>query len=419
MFLVPEGVLARSPGYFIASSIILGKEVLSRQKVLLDELQSQLELLVGCSVCAEPLDESTYIWQIIDHHCPGEILLTRAKGTPPHQGWRKVRRRPIFPKPRHYEVCHFYRHGAGCWRHGQYTFASSPEEAMVWTFERQNYIPRLWLKAEVQNNLYHWPPRSQRIVEKIWAEFGGYFQEICKACFENCCPPQVTRWGPNLVCPEHWSSGSVLVHRVVIRPKLLRRSFFLEYCMVVSRGQPCQQGVTDCIYAHSDVEMAVWEAEASDYLFCPDLIRTTLECEGRAGVSGKDGGGDESPVSSARIQLDCQACHVPFGSQESFKNHYSSVEHKLRVSYEQGALWEHRPPTIGVSEFKLCPRQDISPYRNVCAKAHSLGELQEWILQALTIQMREDSAWKHGLLFFQHRLFREYQDNSNEMLVCC
>ncbi|XP_074066341.1 3'-5' exoribonuclease HELZ2-like [Macrotis lagotis] len=421
MFLVPEGALARNSGYFIASSTNLGREILPRLKGLLDELQSQLDLLVGCSVCAKPLDESTYLWQIIDHHCPGEILLARVKGTPPYQGWRKVRRRPIFPKPRHYEECHYYRRGTGCRRHDQCTFASSPEEAAVWTFERQNYIPRLWLKAEVQNRSYHQTLRNQRTVEKIWAEFGGYFQEICKACFENC-PAQVTRWGPNLVCREHWSSNSLLVHvtsenqLVVIRPKPTRQ-FLLEYCMVVSRGQPCQYGANNCIYAHSDVEMAVWEAEASDYLFRPELIQTTLESARRTSVSGEDGDGDGSPASSTHIQLYCQACHVDFDSQESFENHCSSLEHKLRVSYDQGVLWKHRPPNIGVSEFKLCPRQDICLYGDGCTKAHSLEELQEWILRTLTLQMREDSAWKHGLLFFQDQFFHEYQDSGNEVLV--
>ncbi|XP_043836901.1 helicase with zinc finger domain 2-like [Dromiciops gliroides] len=422
MFLEYKGVLPGISGYFIASSTILGQAVLSRQKVLLDELQSQLELLVGCSVCTKPLDNTTYVWHIIDHHCPGEILLARAKGTPPYQGWRKVRRRPIFPKPRHYEECHYYRRETGCRRHNQCTFASSPEEAVVWTFERQNYIPRLWLKAEVKNSLYHWTPRSQRTVEKIWAEFGGYFQEICKACFENC-PPRVTHWGPNRVCPEHCSSGCILVHvtsedqLVEIRPKPLRRGLLLEYCMVVSRGQPCQQGAANCSYAHSHVEMAVWEAEASDYLSRPDLIRATLESGGRTRASGVDGSGDGSPDSSAQIQLSCQACHVTLGSQENFKNHCSSQEHKLRVSYAQGALWEHRPPSITVSEFKLCPRQGRCPYRDGCTKAHSLGELQEWILRALTMQMTEDSAWKHGLLFFQDQFFREHPDSGNEVLV--
>ncbi|XP_007475809.2 helicase with zinc finger domain 2-like [Monodelphis domestica] len=421
MLLVPEGVLPRLSGYFIASPTILGQEVMIRQKVLLKELQNHLEFLVGCSVCAKQMNETTYIWQIIDHHCSGEILLARVKGTPPHQGWRKVRRRPIFPNPRRYEECHYYRPGIGCRRHNQCTLASSPEEALVWTFERQNCIPRLWLKARVQKSWHCQNPKNQRTVEKIWAEFGGYFQEICKACFESC-PQRVTLRAPNLMCPEHLSSGSILVHRtsedqmVEIRPKPRRRRLLLEYCMVVSKGKPCQYGATNCIYAHSDVEMAVWEAETMDYLFRPDLIQARIESEGRAGTSGEDSA-DVSPVFPPQIELYCQTCHVTFSSKESLKKHCSSLEHIQRVSYDKGALWEYQPPTIGVSEFKLCPRQDMCPYKDGCAKAHSLGELQEWILRAQTVQMREDLAWKHGFFFSQDWLFHEYQDSGTDVLL--
>ncbi|XP_012395158.1 helicase with zinc finger domain 2-like [Sarcophilus harrisii] len=412
-------LLTRLSGYFFANPTFKGQELLSKQMVLLDRFQRELEFLVGCSVCTEPLDESTYIWQIIDHQCPGEILLARVKGTPPHQGWRKIRRRPIFPKPRNYRLCQFYRRGTGCTRHDQCTFASSPEEAVVWTFERQNYIPRLWLKGEVQNSSYHWTPESQRAVEKIGAEFGGYFQEICKACFEES-PSQVTHWGPKLVCPQHPYSGPILVHvaskdqLVVIRPKPRRRNI-LEYCNYFPRGKPCRRGATACTYAHSDVEMAVWEAEARDHLRRPDLIRTTLQSGGRPGISGRDGGG--GPASSARPQVLCQACSVFYGSQVSFKNHCFSPEHKLRLSYDQAALWRHRRPVLGVSEFKLCPRKDICLYGDVCIKAHSLEELQEWILRPLTIQISEVTAWKHGLLFFQGQLFYDYQESDYEALV--
>ncbi|KAM9067875.1 helicase with zinc finger domain 2 isoform X1 [Sarcophilus harrisii] len=405
----------------------LKKGLLARLQSQLDQLQSQLDLRVGCSVCSEPLNESTYKWHTIEHNCPREILLARAKGAPEHKEWRKVGRRPSFPRPRRYEVCRYYKPGMGCRKHrNQCTFARSLEEALVWTFERENNIPRLWLKAKVQGSLYQGTPRILTAAEEIGAEFGGYFQELCKPCFRNC-PAQVTLRGPNLPCPQHGPSPLLIVHisegfrkkqLVEIRPRP-RQGHLLEYCMYVSRGHPCRHGAVRCQYAHSDVEMAVWEAESMGCLTRSDLLvlPASLESGAGSGTSGEVGGRNGSPSAPPQIQLYCRVCLVTCSSQESFENHCSSLEHTQMLSYDHGALWEYRAPPIGLRKFKLCSRLDICEYGNGCTQAHSQEELQEWIMRAQAAQMREESARQDGLLSYQDRLLHEYQHCHNEIQV--
>ncbi|XP_074144959.1 LOW QUALITY PROTEIN: 3'-5' exoribonuclease HELZ2 [Sminthopsis crassicaudata] len=406
----------------------LKKGLLARLQSQLDRLQSQLDLRVGCSVCSEPLNESTYKWHTIEHNCPREILLARAKGAPEHKEWRKVGRRPSFPRPRRYEVCRYYKPGMGCRKHrNQCTFARSLEEALVWTFERENNIPRLWLKAKVQGNLYQGTPRILTAAEEIGAEFGGYFQELCKPCFRNC-PAQVTLRGPNLPCPHHGPSHLLIVHvtsegfrkkqLVEIRPRP-RQGHLLEYCMYVSRGYPCRHGAVRCQYAHSDVEMAIWEAESIGYLTRSDLLvlPASLESGAGSGTIGEIGGRNGSPSVPPQIQLYCRVCLVTCSSQESFENHCSSLEHTQMLSYDHGALWEYRAPPIGLRKFKLCSRLDICEYGNGCTQAHSQEELQEWIMRAQAAQMREELARQDGLLSYQDRLLHEYQHCHNEIQV--
>ncbi|XP_044515585.1 helicase with zinc finger domain 2 [Gracilinanus agilis] len=165
--------------------------------------------------------------------------------------------------------------------------------------------------------------------------------------------------------------------------------------------------------------MAVWEAESMGCLTRSELLKlpATLESGIGAGTSKEDGGRNGSSSAPPQIQLYCRACLVTCNSQESFENHCSSLEHTQMVSYDKGTLWEYRAPPIGLRKFKLCSRPDICEYGNGCTQAHSVEELQEWILRAQAAQMREESARQDGLLSYQDRLLHEYQHCNNEMLV--
>ncbi|KAM4842633.1 3'-5' exoribonuclease HELZ2 isoform 2-T2 [Thomomys bottae] len=373
-------------------------------------LYAQVDLCLGCSRCAQRLNESTYVLRKVEHECSSEILLARCKRAVKSKIWRQVGRRPSFPRPVRYQVCRYYSPGLGCRRHwNQCTFARSPEEALVWNFERKHSLPRLWLKAAVQGSQAQGGP-----AHVIRAEFGGYFQLLCAYCFRRR-PASLRAVDSQRQCPEHGACPTLLVHGdtegrkqqfVEVRPQPQNRQ--LDYCMFVGRGWPCRHGAARCQYAHSAVEMAVWEAERLGGLLRDDLLEPPAPK-------------DHKPMSThnqpASVQLYCRACLVTCRSQEAFENHCSSLEHAQMVAFDQTMPWEHRAPPMGLSKFELCPRPDLCEYGDICVKAHSAQELQEWIQRAQTVELQEQAAWQDGLMSYRARLLAEYQNSSSEVLV--
>lgn len=378
-------------------------------------LCAKVDLYLGCSRCTQCLNESTYILREVEHTCPREILLARFKQAAESKIWRKVGRRPSFPTPMRYQVCHYYRPGLGCRRHwNRCTFARSPEEALVWTFELKNNLPRLKLKEAVQGTRA--PDRLQTPADTIRAEFGGHFQLLCAICF-TCCPPCLCPVDPRGHCPKHQICPTLLIHVIVeglkrqfveVRP-LPQRRHPLNYCMYVGRGVPCRHGASRCEYAHSAVEMAVWKAEQLDGLQRGDLLTYPLFGENKWKASPNP----NPPVT----KLYCHACLVTCNSQEAFENHCSSLEHAQMVAFDQAVPWKHRAPPMGLSKFDLCPRPDLCEHGEVCIKAHSKQELQEWVQRAQDMELREQAAWQDGLVPYQARLLAEYQRSSKEVSV--
>uniref|UniRef100_G1PQE3 3'-5' exoribonuclease HELZ2 n=1 Tax=Myotis lucifugus TaxID=59463 RepID=G1PQE3_MYOLU len=380
----------------------------------LARLYTQVDLCLGCSRCTQRLNESTYLLRRVEHSCPREILLARSKRAAKSRVWRKVDRRPSFPRPARYEVCRYYSPGLGCRRHrNQCTFARSPEEALVWTFEREHNVHRLWLKAAVKGGGAQGELRSP--ADTIREEFGGHFQLLCCHCFRHC-PPHLSPVDAQGHCPRHGTCPSLLTHMssegrkqqvVEVRPQPQYRQP-LAYCMYVGRGRPCRHGASRCQYAHSAVEMAVWEAEQLGGLQRMDLL--TLPAP-------RGGGHTAPPYQPPALQLYCHACLVTCRSQEAFENHCSSQEHAQMVAQGQAMAWEYRSPPTGLSTFELCPRPDLCEYGDICTKAHSEQELQEWERRVRTAELREQAAWQEGLVSYRERLLAEYQRSSREVLV--
>lgn len=316
-------------------------------------LYAKVDLHLGCSRCTQCLNESTYILCEVEHTCLREILLARFKQAAKSKIWRKVGRRPSFPTPMRYQVCHYYSPGLGCRRHwNRCTFARSPEEALVWTFELKNNLPRLKLKEAVQGTRA--PDRLQTLADTIRAEFGGYFQLLCALCF-RCRPPRLCPVDPRGHCPKHQICPTLLIHVIVegqkrqfveVRP-LPQKRYPLNYCKYVGRGAPCYHGPSRCGYAHSAVEMAVWKAEQLDGLQRVDLLTNPLFVENKWKASH-----GQPPV----VKLYCHACLVTCSSQEAFENHCSSLKHAQMVAFDQAVPWKHRAPPMGLSKFELCPR---------------------------------------------------------------
>uniref|UniRef100_A0A8C8R7D6 Helicase with zinc finger 2 n=1 Tax=Pelusios castaneus TaxID=367368 RepID=A0A8C8R7D6_9SAUR len=381
----------------------------------LDGLQKRLELCLVCSKCSVRENESTYGRRDVDHHCMYEILLARCRGKR-SELWRKVGRRPGFPKPARYEVCRYYTPGAGCSKHrNQCTYASSKEEAMVWNFEREHDLERCVLKAKVlqvqtAGSTNCLPSQTApSTAEGIRSEFGGQFQEICRLCFYQ--SPQ--KISPGGLCEDHGAWEALLVHVVTdgrskkqytaIRqwPGLTSQP---SYCRFISRGNPCKHGPRRCNYAHSEVEMVVWNAEQKHGLVRSDLLPALATC-----------GKNASLPAHPQVQFYCRVCLVTFSSQESFENHCSLVEHARMIAADTMIQWAHRTPPYGLKMFLLCDKAENCAYGVHCTKAHSMEELQEWVQRAKATERSKKSAKKDGLLSYQDRLIAEYQECSNEI----
>ncbi|NWU70963.1 HELZ2 Helicase, partial [Pterocles burchelli] len=378
-------------------------------------LQQQLELRLVCSKCSVKENEITYHLRDVEHKCMYEILLARRRGRRP-AAWRKVSRRPGFPNPARYAVCRYYTVGLGCSKHkSQCTFAWSPEEATVWNFEREQELERRRLKeAVLQAQLGGHPSATLHPADAIASEFGGRFQEICKRCFFGC-PQRISAGGRGRLCECHRSWDPLLVH--VVSDSRRKQQFTairpcpeftptLSYCRFVSRGQPCRHGAHRCQFAHSDVEMAVWEAEMEHGLLRSDLLSPAGTCS----INGE-------PAAPAPVHFYCRVCLVTFRSQESFESHCSSVEHAQMLSADGSVRWVHRAPPLGVTKFSLCSRAEVCEMGKRCTKAHSAEELQEWIQRVKVAVKKKKQALKEGLLSYQDRLLAEYQTCSNEVLI--
>ncbi|NXD86464.1 HELZ2 Helicase, partial [Halcyon senegalensis] len=393
--------------------------VVNGPAVPLGSLQQHLELRLVCSKCSVKENEISYQLHEVEHNCTYEILLARRRS---HRstGWRKVFRRPGFPNPIRYAVCRHYVMGLGCSKHkSQCTFAWSPEEAMVWNFERDQQLERHRLKAAVLaaqlgGHLADTPDSMASVAGEIASEFGGQFQEICKPCFFGC-PQRISAGGQGRLCESHRTWDPLLVH--VVSDSRRKKEYTairpcpefiptLSYCMFVSRGQPCKHSPQRCQYAHSDVEMAIWEAERHHGLVRSDLLPAAKTC-----------GADGKAAAPAPVHFYCRLCLVTFSSQESFEKHCSSVEHLQMLSADTSVQWVHRTPPLGLTKFSLCSRVEVCEMGNSCTKAHSAEELQEWIQRVKAKVKKKKQALKEGLVSYQDRLIDEYRRCSNEVLI--
>lgn len=62
-------------------------------------------------------------------------------------------------------------------------------------------------------------------------------------------------------------------------------------------------------------------------------------------------------------------------------------------------------------------RPDLCEYGDICTKAHSAQELQEWIQRTQAMELREQAAWQDGLVPYRARLLAEYLSSSSKVLV--
>nr|XP_015220183.1 PREDICTED: helicase with zinc finger domain 2 [Lepisosteus oculatus]XP_015220184.1 PREDICTED: helicase with zinc finger domain 2 [Lepisosteus oculatus]XP_015220185.1 PREDICTED: helicase with zinc finger domain 2 [Lepisosteus oculatus] len=380
------------------------------------------DLQVACFSCAIKKNEITFEIRTVKHQCAGSVLLARQRGS--GNAWKHISRRPEFPVPYKYEVCWFFKIGHGCQKHGnRCTFARSEEEAAVWNFQKARQLSYSTLAEMVKAIQVPVDQRAQLkqlgVAEKIRANFNGQFLEVCEDCLYSS-PQQISLRGQMMVCNScskhawkpvlvHFQTGEhgkAVFHE--IRP--LPASTTLQYYRYVINGEPCWHGHRRCWFAHSEVEMAVWVAEAKEGLKRPNLLR-----QPQRQVAPTQA---QAPASPPAQTYYCKACCLKFSSKDSFMNHCSSLDHARMISEDRGTEWRHRPPPGNLTQgFELCSRPDTCEYGQNCVAAHSTEELQEWILRTRSAQKRMRAAQEQGLLSYQDLLLKEYRSSGNEVHI--
>lgn len=234
---------------------------------ILNEVFQTSELHVGCGICTTKEEQITYSIKTLPHKCQGNLLLAKLK----NEGtcWRPISSRPKYPHPQRYDVCWFFVEGIGCTVHGRRcTFASSSEEAFIWNFQKKHFIDDesfINLIRESKQNV----PSLEGLSEKILADWGGEFQELCNECF-HVTPRRITQRESSHVCDmvlgHHWrpmmvhclaqSQGNCVFSEIrSLPPKAL-----LELCCY-PKDKFKTHSPLECQFAHSMVELAVWRQE--------------------------------------------------------------------------------------------------------------------------------------------------------------
>ena len=369
----------------------------------MNHLLSTYDLKVVCARCAIRKNEITYTLQSVVHQCTSNVLLARAKGS---RQWRHISRRPEFPRPSKYDVCWHFVEGSGCTVHyNRCTFARSLEEAAVWNFEKEQGLDHISLcilldrtnaggldraalgqgqlesfaRSTEEACLWNFGRNTnmdnsailQRMnsrhsltpedtARNILKEFSGTFLELCQACFLSS-PQRVTVQRGDGACsaaaPGAHAWRPVLVHHVSGRGKEVYHAVrplppgcTFEYCSHVIQGKPCWHEALRCSAAHSELEMAVWQAESGELAapVRPLLLRLSQQQQQQQQQKQSDGRGGV---------FYCKACLLTLSSSERFLKHCASPEHAQIIGGDSSTQWETRPPPHNHREdFGLCAK---------------------------------------------------------------
>ncbi|XP_058486886.1 helicase with zinc finger domain 2-like [Solea solea] len=371
------------------------------------DLLLQLDLETVCDLCSVEDNEITYSVKSLYHECSSNLLLAKAKTS---DQWRPVSERPtqgIFGRYVLYKVCNFFVEGSGCTLHGnECTYARSNEEATVWNYIRDNKMDcdeliRLVNEAKSLSST----PQSE--AEYLLQQFSGRFVEICKDCFHR--RPQklsTKRWSATCTADEAHNWDPVLVYHhsgniySQIRP--LPNDYQFKYCSHVTPGKPCRHEVGHCKSAQSEVEMAVWKAEHDGFLVRPHLLELT----------------QPEQTELRQVTMYCKICRLVLSTPESFYKHCSSLEHARLLSEDTTTKWRRRPPPHNRrAEFWLCERPQACRFGIGCQKAHSVEELQEWMMRAPEEKDIKLNTEDQSPMSYNEKLLEEYRNSSNEVYI--
>ncbi|XP_035380313.1 helicase with zinc finger domain 2 isoform X1 [Electrophorus electricus] len=392
----------------------------------LHKLQRTHDVCVRCSQCCRRNSDISYSLQPITHHCLKSILLARPKGS--YNQWKQVAERPKYSNPSKYAVCCYYTEGKGCSRFGhKCSFARSPEEVVVWNFMKAESLDLPQLISLLDND-YTCPAQQDKPLaqcpgaqQEISCSLQGTFVELCKTCFHDS-PQKISSRVPGTICASGHVCQPVLVFchmdkqkKVAydeVRPLPKNNVQRWKYCKYVEKGEPCWHGRRRCWFAHSEIEMAVWESESRGRLNRSDLLH------GSQGLQTGDSRtrSCDTPQKPGQAHY-CHLCKCQFHTYEEFMNHCFTVKHRRLIFEETAFTWRYRNPPLTSKIFGLCERMATCEYGDNCMKAHSVEELQEWRDRHKASRRKARAADKQGLLSYQDILLEEYRHSENKDMI--
>ncbi|XP_076870212.1 3'-5' exoribonuclease HELZ2 [Brachyhypopomus gauderio] len=391
----------------------------------LPKLQQSLDLCVSCSLCSNSNSNNSYSPLPNAHWCSKCILLARPKGS--YDQWKQVAPRPKFPNPSKYVVCCYYVEGQKCTLHGRKcSYARSPVEALVWNFMKKEGLdlPQLisLLNSDDTCTAQQRKPLAQSPgLEQVLSSSQGIFVELCDTCFHDS-PQKILSGSPNMLCASGHSYRPVLVFchtdkqkRVTydeVRPRPKQNVQRWKYCRYVENGEPCWHGPKRCWFAHSEIEMAVWECETRGNLDRSYLLRLSQSAQLKNSGTKSHG----TPQKQER-QHYCHVCKVQLPTYEEFMNHCFTVKHRRLIFEDTAFTWKYRDPPLTKKTFGLCERTATCEYGDSCMEAHSEEELQEWRVRHKAARRKAQAASEQGLLSYQDFLLDEYRHSGNKEMI--
>uniref|UniRef100_A0A674BJF1 Helicase with zinc finger 2 n=1 Tax=Salmo trutta TaxID=8032 RepID=A0A674BJF1_SALTR len=255
--------------------------------------------------------------------------------------------------------------------------------------------------------------------ERIQRQFPGKFMELCETCFHHS-PRKISYKGNSSKCNSThrhvWKATLVLcdnkntllyeeVRPLPFLPHLNSRSWL--YCKYVKKGEQCSHGAHRCWFAHSVVEMTVWNAESQEGFVRAELLPAVQPVVAAASLS--------------QTQHYCKACNLWLSSWGGFQSHLNTFNHMKRTNEynnETTTEWKYRDPPQTNQTYKLCERRaSTCELGSNCVDAHSAEELQEWRTRDKTDRKTVIAAEEQGLLSYQDNLLRENRDRFNKAII--
>lgn len=261
--------------------------------------------------------------------------------------------------------------------------------------------------------------------------------EVCKICFNASSQkanPTLTqenkmiesnnkKWCPS--CKQGWTSLTVAqdvdTNRwASIRPRPLKINPSIDYlmCNSVLKRQSCNKGQQMCTFAHSKVELIMWNLDrwreprltpiASQFQLCKYVMSTGgchfgQRCTFAHSEEELDywvkRNGDRSfdPRGMAVSKFYCSVCDVQCISQRQLEDHLVGQKHRL-LAPPRDPHSNHmviplgvrpRPPRLPVNGFRICLNilnHRRCYYGDTCTFAHSEAELEVWNEERLSLR---------------------------------